>query len=318
MSHLQSDSLGHTLLAAAQLPSTQDFMRAHTAQLGDGTVMVADVQTAGKGRGGNVWTSPDGCLMFSACRKLKVPGVQAPFVNYVISLGLVRGVRDAVAAAAPNLLRPLDVRIKWPNDIYANGLKIGGILIHTTWSVDRFNVVAGIGLNVTNRAPTTCLAQLLEEAAASAGASSSTPHTGEPSTPHTGASTLHTGGASTPHTSGASTLLTRELLLACVLQRLEQAFDTFERSGFGPLEGEYLDAWLHSGQRVVAHDPETAGGSGGGGAAGADGPVGLTIRGLSPGGYLLAVSDAGVSYELTPDGNSLDMMNGLVRRKVQQ
>jgi hypothetical protein len=73
-------------------------------------------------------------------------------------------------------------------------------------------------------------------------------------------------------------------------------------------------AHARSDQRVMAHDPETVGGSEGVAA----GPVGLTIRGLSPSGYLLAVSDVGVCYELTPDGNSLDMMNGLLKRKVAQ
>lgn len=47
-------------------------MRAHSAVLPDGAVLVADQQTKGKGRGGNVWTSPAGCLMFTALRRLQV------------------------------------------------------------------------------------------------------------------------------------------------------------------------------------------------------------------------------------------------------
>jgi hypothetical protein len=50
----------------------QEFMRAHTTVLPEGAVLVADQQTRGKGRGGNVWTSPDGCLMFTAMRRLQV------------------------------------------------------------------------------------------------------------------------------------------------------------------------------------------------------------------------------------------------------
>lgn len=49
------------------------------------------------GRGGNQWTSPDGCLMFTAGRRLKVPGSQAPFINYVVCLAVVRGIADACA-----------------------------------------------------------------------------------------------------------------------------------------------------------------------------------------------------------------------------
>ena len=56
---------------------------------------------AATGRGGNTWTSPDGCLMFSAGQKLKVPGAQAPFINYVVSLAVVRGIHDAIRESAP-------------------------------------------------------------------------------------------------------------------------------------------------------------------------------------------------------------------------
>ena len=43
------------------------------------------------------------------------------------------------------LTTPLDIRIKWPNDIYCGGLKLGGALIHTTWQDGRFNVITGVG-----------------------------------------------------------------------------------------------------------------------------------------------------------------------------
>ena len=73
-----------------------------------------------------------------------------------------------------NLSAPLDIRIKWPNDIYTSkGLKIGGVLIHTTWSKDRFNVVTGVGLNVSNRQPTTCTDQMLLEACGTSSSSGS-------------------------------------------------------------------------------------------------------------------------------------------------
>lgn len=50
---------------------------------------------------------------------------------------------------------------------------------------------------------------------------------------------------------------------------------------------------------------------------GGGGGLSLTIRGLTKGGFLHAVDEFGSSYELTPDGNSLDMMQGLIRRKLQ-
>ncbi|KAG2488431.1 hypothetical protein HYH03_012938 [Edaphochlamys debaryana] len=276
--------MGRVLLAAGEVGSTQELLRSHGAALGDGAVAVADRQSSGKGRGGNQWTSPLGCLMFSALRKLRVTSpAQAPFINYLVCLAVTRGVRRALEGAS---LPPLDIRIKWPNDIYASGVKIAGALIHTTWQGDRFNVITGIGLNVNNRQPTTCLDALLEAAAGGG----------------TGA-----GGPLRP--------LAREAVLAAVLAAMEEVFDTFEASGFGPLEQEYLASWLHSGQELDFDD--TAPSALGAPPSGAPGPrTRLTIRGLSAAGFLLGVDGAGQRYELTPDGNSLDMMQGLIRRKI--
>jgi len=47
------------------------------------------------GRGGNVWTSPAGCLMFTAMRQLQVQGTQAAFINYVVCLAVVQGIKEA-------------------------------------------------------------------------------------------------------------------------------------------------------------------------------------------------------------------------------
>ena len=55
-----------------------------------------------------------------------------------------------------------DVRIKWPNDIYANKLKIGGILCQSVYRDGAFHVVIGAGLNVNNAKPTTCLSALIQ------------------------------------------------------------------------------------------------------------------------------------------------------------
>lgn len=57
----------------------------------------------------------------------------------------------------------LDVRIKWPNDIYSNGMKIGGILCHSTYRSKEFQVVVGVGLNLDNSQPTTCVNHLLQQ-----------------------------------------------------------------------------------------------------------------------------------------------------------
>lgn len=283
--------MGHILMTTPSIPSTQEFMRAHSSVLPEGAVLVADQQTKGKGRGGNVWTSPDGCLMFTALRRLKVPGAQAPFINYVVCLAVVQGIKEATQ----HLIQGgLDVAIKWPNDIYYNGVKIGGALIHTTWSSDQFCVLTGIGLNVSNSQPTTCLNDII--------ASQQQQQHQQP------AADVHR--------------VCKEQLLASVLKHLESCFDTFQAQGFGPLQPLYLASWMHTNQKVeLAEDAATTAAAAAGGTDN-DTPnnkqqrVTLTIVGLSPYGFLLAVDAAGEEYELTPDGNSLDMMQGLIKKKL--
>lgn len=166
---LTTDRLGRALVTAAELPSTQDFLMQSAQHLPQGVVCVADVQTKGRGRAGNQWTSPPGCLMFSLATRLEVDGRKIPFVQYVICLAVTEAVlrltRERLEGAGEVLLS-----IKWPNDLYsADGLKVGGILCQSTFREGRFFLVAGVGLNVDNRNPTTCINQLMEQAAEEAG-----------------------------------------------------------------------------------------------------------------------------------------------------
>ncbi len=64
-------------------------------------------------------------------------------------------------APTPSPTTPL-LRVKWPNDLYSHtGLKVGGILCHTAYKQGRFSATIGVGLNVTNRQPTTCVEELV-------------------------------------------------------------------------------------------------------------------------------------------------------------
>ncbi len=106
-----------------------------------------------------------------------------------------------------------------------------------------------------------------------------------------------------PQEAALTATIPKEALLASILTQLEQGLDSFAEHGFAPQEQQYLDCWLHSEQAVTLEDPSA-------------GPVQLVIKGLTSSGFLLAVDELGVRYELTPDGNSLDMMQGLIRRKL--
>jgi BirA family biotin operon repressor/biotin-[acetyl-CoA-carboxylase] ligase len=114
------------------------------------SVFVSNEQTLGRGRGGNQWWSPAGCLMMT----LVIPSsVLPPNVEQWNQLALVVGV--ALADVAEQNTSPQTmVQLKWPNDLYVDGKKCGGILIesHTcssSHSGREQSWLIGIGTNVT-------------------------------------------------------------------------------------------------------------------------------------------------------------------------
>ena len=240
-----------------------------------------------------MWTSPPGCLMFSfntryappaspvllhaltsVCLRSLHDAASLPLLQYVVTLAVVQAVQElAQASLHCDSHTPLDVRIKWPNDVYAAGAKLGGVLCGSSYADGAFCVTVGVGLNLDNQQPTTSVNALLAAAAPAA-----------PPPP-----------------------LRREALLACILERYEALEALFvAQKGFGGdlLQGAYLCHWLHSGQAVRLQRED-------------GGEEEVTVRGLAPSGYLLAVDAEGAESELHPDGNSLDFWKGLIRRKLR-
>lgn len=110
-------------------------------QLQKGQVLVAEAQTAGRGRRGNQWFSPFGAnLYFSMYWQLE-QGIQA-----AMGLSLVVGV--AIARLFSRCYQT-ELQLKWPNDLYANQQKLGGVLVELSGqSHANCDVVIGIGLNI--------------------------------------------------------------------------------------------------------------------------------------------------------------------------
>lgn len=277
-SALETATLGRVLFSAGTTPSTQTIIQINVAKLPDGVLFVADRQMGGKGRGGNVWESPAGCLMFTTCSRLTIAGQSLPFVQYLVTLAVVQAVQaEAVALLGCKERSPLDIRIKWPNDVYAGGLKLGGILCHSSFRDGQFHVVMGVGLNLANRTPTTCVDAILQADGARRGVAAT-----------------------------QSLVVCKETLLARAMNRLEPMLRRLASDGFGPFEKDYYAAWLHSGQVVVLDESVN----------GVREQVQVAVMGLSPHGYLMAEDGAGQRYELHPDGNSLDFFKGLIRKKL--
>jgi BirA family biotin operon repressor/biotin-[acetyl-CoA-carboxylase] ligase len=124
--------LGETRIHVESCESTQTLL---DPSMAEGTVAVADVQTAGRGRLGRTWEAPPRSAVLVSV--LLRPSADRPLPQ----LALVAGV--AVADAVEELTG-LSVQIKWPNDVMLRRTKVAGILAEARESA----VVVGIGVNV--------------------------------------------------------------------------------------------------------------------------------------------------------------------------
>ncbi len=133
----QIDSTNSELLRRAAAGSVQ---APHT--------LVAALQTHGRGRAGRVWRSDVENLCLSMLLELPLP--VAEIAPLTLALGVAA--RRALLRARP-ALGALDMQLKWPNDLYLNGAKLGGILLEVAKSTAQKTspttlVVAGIGVNL--------------------------------------------------------------------------------------------------------------------------------------------------------------------------
>ena len=106
------------------------------------TLVVAEAQTAGRGRQSNQWWSVEGALTFTLI--LDFPSLQPVQLS---SFSLTTGL--AVAQALERFAPAADIALKWPNDVFLNEKKICGILIERPLASEP-RLVVGIGINVNN------------------------------------------------------------------------------------------------------------------------------------------------------------------------
>jgi BirA family biotin operon repressor/biotin-[acetyl-CoA-carboxylase] ligase len=190
----RTSHLGAALEVWEHAPSTNDLARAGDAASPAGQVWLAEQQTAGRGRQGRTWIcAPHKGLLFSFRVESDLEPVQRPtLLPLAIGLGAARGVQAATG---------LDVRTKWPNDLWLDARKLGGVLVEARpgrggWAV------AGVGINC----------------APAAIAGTGLAH----------ATTLRGG-------------LRRETLLAAVLQSIEHALDDWRCGRFASLLGAWCE-----------------------------------------------------------------------------
>lgn len=141
MAGLETRVLGRTVVTCERLPSTQDQAKKLALQGGaEGTLIIAETQTGGRGRLGRSWVSPPGGLYFSVILRPRIDIIEATLIPLVAGVALLRAIEQHTT------LIPL---LKWPNDVLVNERKAAGILAEMSAEVDRLDwIVLGVGINV--------------------------------------------------------------------------------------------------------------------------------------------------------------------------
>ena len=125
-----------------EIDSTNNYMKENVSSFENYDIVSAKVQTAGRGRRGNSWLSPEGMALFSFLlrpeRSLSmVEATKLPFIAGISTLNALKKIKDGTYS------------FKWTNDVFFNSKKLCGILIERV----KDDFVVGIGINVANKIP---------------------------------------------------------------------------------------------------------------------------------------------------------------------
>ena len=136
----RTKNLGRRIVHYATLPSTMDEARRLAAEGAEnGTVVVADEQTAGRGRLDRRWYSPKGSLLATFLLRPSVRVESGPLIGVAVGVALAESITRLVRAPA---------LVKWPNDVWIEGRKVAGILVETRLAGGAFDIVlVGLGVN---------------------------------------------------------------------------------------------------------------------------------------------------------------------------
>jgi BirA family biotin operon repressor/biotin-[acetyl-CoA-carboxylase] ligase len=136
---LNTRCIGQKILVFPSIPSTMDIARQEALNNApEGTAIIAERQTAGRGRLKRTWQTPEGNIAVSVI--LYPPREHLQSLIMLASLAVLNSIRVTTG---------LNCQLKWPNDILINNKKVCGILTETKAQVDRLDyAIFGIGINV--------------------------------------------------------------------------------------------------------------------------------------------------------------------------
>jgi len=146
LSLLRTTVLARDLRVLGEVSSTNDVaLAAGRDGAAEGVAILADRQSAGRGRLGRTWESPPGVGIYtSVLLRPRLPASLAPLLTLAAGIAAAETIQEVTRLAA---------RLKWPNDVQLDGRKVAGILIEGTTLAGRLGeAVVGIGINVNQEA----------------------------------------------------------------------------------------------------------------------------------------------------------------------
>ena len=137
---LKTKTVGKRVYYFEEIDSTQNFAEQIALdEKENGTIVIAEKQTAGKGRLDRKWTSPKGGIWFSLIIHPKFDVSTSTLVPIAGAVALAKAVKNTLN---------IDVSVKWPNDITLNGKKVAGMLVDASFQANNIDyLILGIGIN---------------------------------------------------------------------------------------------------------------------------------------------------------------------------
>lgn len=212
---LKTSIMGRRLVCLMDTGSTNaDAFRLAEEGAAEGTVVMADAQSGGKGRRGRSWASPAGVNLYcSIVLRPRIMPHEAPQLTFLSAVAVARSIEQVSG------LRP---EIKWPNDVLIDGGKVAGLLNEMSAETDGINfVILGIGVNLNMT-----LAQFPSELR------------------HPATSLLVASGRPVGRVRFAATLL----------NELDRLYADFLAHGFAPVREEWQQYCNARGRNVVVSD----------------------------------------------------------------
>jgi BirA family transcriptional regulator, biotin operon repressor / biotin---[acetyl-CoA-carboxylase] ligase len=211
---LRSKCLGRRIVFESEVDSTNRLARDLAIQGAvEGTLVVAESQTGGRGRKGRNWFSPPGeGIYVSLVLRPPFQPAEAPKMTLLAGVALAETFIQIV---------PSRVTIKWPNDVLLGGKKIAGILIEISTDIDAIDyMVVGVGINV-NTPP--------------------------------GSFPVDLRGRATSLAAEIGHTVDRTEILGAFLERLERYYDLIGKEGFAPVIRRWRELSDMAGRRVRVH-----------------------------------------------------------------